>query len=136
MKEGEQGRVKDISDINENLMNTVQNIPLWTVISVTPSLFLLSFVFFSAVLSSSSRAQRRLRRSEEYGGRAAWERPNKRATTPYGGEQKKQQTKRNRNWTQLFVIHEKKRASLLTCTIKASFAKRKCSSLFLAGQKG
>lgn len=46
-----------------------------------------------------------------------------------------QQTKRNKNWTKRFVIHGKKRASLLTYTIKASFAKRKCRSLFLGGQK-
>lgn len=31
---------------------------------------------------------------------------------------------------------EKKEQSLLTCTIKASFARRKCSSLFLVGTKG
>lgn len=29
----------------------------------------------------------------------------------------------------------KREQSLLTCTIKASFARRKCSSLFLGGQK-
>lgn len=60
-----------------------------------------------------------------------------RQTTEKSYELKKQKqskqneiNKINKNWTKLFVIHGKKRASLLTCTIKASFAKRKCSSLF------
>lgn len=63
-----QGKVEDISGINGNIMNTVQNIPLWIIISVTPLHFLLSF---SVVLSLFSRVQHGCRRkqSEKYGGR-------------------------------------------------------------------
>lgn len=47
----------------------------------------------------------------------------------------KRPTKRNKPATKLFVIHGKKTASLLTCTIKASFAKRECTSLFLGDKR-
>ncbi len=49
LKEQVQGRVKDISNINENIMNTVQSVPLWTINSFTTSPFLL-FVFFCCFL--------------------------------------------------------------------------------------
>lgn len=50
----------------------------------------------------------------------------------------KKERKKNKasQWDQtLCYSWRKKSTSLLTCTIKASFAKRKCRSLFLGGQK-
>lgn len=112
-------------------MNTVQSIPLWTITSVTPSPFIALCLFLLFFLVRTTTITEIWRQS------AAWEQSNKRAATHYRidlwvkGEKKiKTTNKKKQSGTKLFVIHGKKRASLLTCTIKASFAKRKYSSLF------
>lgn len=122
-------------------MNTVQSIPLWTISPVTPSLFLL-FVSFCCFVKFFSRVQPQTI-WEIWRQSAAWEQSNKRAITHYRKDHRVKETKQNKKTTnkkkqtgtKLFVIHGKKRASLLTCTIKASFAKRKCSSLFLGDKR-
>lgn len=108
--------------------------------SHTPLLVLL-FVFFcrSFLVCNTFR-------SEKYGGREqhgnspttvqqhALEKSSELKTQ--NKTKKKQNNKQKEtNWDQTLCYSWEKRAGLLTCTIKASFAKRKSSSLFLGGQK-
>lgn len=135
LEEGVRGRVKHISGINEDMMNTVQNIPLWMTISVTPSLFTFFVLFFSVVVSRNvflCTAPSLLLDAdrETQSQRAAWEQLNERAATHYSYELKKQNKQKETKLHQTLCYSWEKRASLLTCTIKASFAKRMCSPLF------
>ena len=121
-------------------MNTVQNVPLWTARSVTPSLFSLFVSFRCLVKFSREQGGRHRTRSEKHGGRE------RHGNSPTSVQQhtieesreskkQKQHTKRNKLGPKSLLFMRKRRASLLTCTIKASFAKKKWRSLFLGGQK-
>lgn len=111
-------------------MNTVQSIPLCASVSVTP-------FFFSCCLGRffSRALLRRGTGGAQYGNHPACvQQPTTGETAEF--EIKNEAT--NKLGLELIIIHGWGwgwGASLLTCTIKASFAKRKCSSLFSRGQK-
>lgn len=113
-------------------MNTVQSVPLCVSISVAPFFALPPLPLCSPIRPARAPETRN-------GRRGAWQQSGKASNNPLRRRalslRQKRSNKQTGSRTLCYSWVGGGRASLLTCTIKASFAKRKCSSLFSGGQK-
>lgn len=128
--------VKFISQRNGHMMSIVQNVPLGIISPVltctTSWCFSLVALILMLKYSTVTVTVNRHRAAKHHGNRPT---SVQHYTIEKGGLRKNCKKKKEQSWMKVFFLFMGKIAILLTCTVKASFAKKRCSSLFLRNKR-